>query len=43
VEKTALDNVSVDSDSHDLKVHFESDDQRFQALMKSDIFKMVSR
>ncbi|HUK88457.1 MAG TPA: hypothetical protein VLT85_12395 [Terriglobales bacterium] len=42
VEKTALDNVSVDSDSHDLKVHFESDDQRFQALMKSDIFKMVS-
>jgi hypothetical protein len=43
VERAALDNLSVDSDSHDLKVHFQSDDQRFQALMKSEIFKAVSR
>ncbi|HYX70393.1 MAG TPA: hypothetical protein VE825_14755 [Terriglobales bacterium] len=42
-EKAALENLTVDSDSHDLKVHFQSDDQRFQALMKSDIFKVVSR
>lgn len=43
IERAALDNLSVDSDSHDLKVHFQSDDQRFQALMKSEIFKAVSR
>lgn len=42
-EKAALENVSVDSDSHDLKLHFQSDDQRFQALMKLEIFKMVAR
>lgn len=43
VEKTALDNVSVDSDSSRLKVRFEVDDNRFQSLLNSDLFAAVSR
>lgn len=43
VEKAALENLTVDSDSRDLKLHFQSDDQRFQALMRSEIFKAVAR
>ena len=41
-ERAALENLSVDSDSHDLKVHFQSDDQRFLALMKTEFFNVVS-
>jgi hypothetical protein len=41
-EKTALENTTVDN-SHDLvTMHFKSDDQRFQALLKSDLFAAVS-
>jgi len=42
-EKLALDSMTVDS-SHDvLQMHFATDDQRFQALLKSDLFAAVSR
>jgi hypothetical protein len=42
-EKLALDNTSVDN-SHDmLQMHFKSDDQRFTALLKSDLFAAVSK
>lgn len=41
-EKTALDATTVDSDSANLLVHFKTDDQKFQALMKSPLFAAVS-
>jgi hypothetical protein len=41
-EKLALESLTVDS-SHDLlKMHFKTDDQRFQALLKSELFASVS-
>ncbi len=43
VEKTALDSVSVDSDSSDLKLNFKSDEKKFQALVQSDLFAQVIR
>ncbi len=42
-EKIALDSMSVDSDSSNLRVHFRTDDQRFQSLLQSDLFAAVSR
>ncbi len=42
VEKTAIDSTTVDSDSANLQVHFKSDDQKFQALMRSPLFAAVS-
>lgn len=41
-EKTALDATSVDSDSATLQLHFKTDDQKFQALMRSPLFAAVS-
>jgi len=42
-EKLALDNTTVDN-SHDmLQMHFKTDDQRFSALLKSDLFAAVSK
>ena len=42
-EKMALENTTVDN-SHDmLQMHFKSDDQRFQTLLKSDLFAAVSK
>ena len=42
-EKMALENTTVDN-SHDmLQMHFQSDDQRFQALLKSDLFAAVAK
>jgi hypothetical protein len=41
-EKTAIDATTVDSDSANLQLHFKSDDQKFQALMKSPLFAAVS-
>ena len=42
-EKLALDNTTVDN-SHDmLQMHFKTDDQRFTALLKSDLFAAVSK
>ncbi len=42
IEKTAIDATTVDSDSANLKVHFKSDDQKFQSLMHSELFAAVS-
>jgi len=41
-EKSAMDNMVVDSDSGRLVVKFKADDSKFQALMKSDLFQAVS-
>ncbi len=42
-EKTALESVTVDSDSSDLQLHFKTDDKKFQTLMHSELFAAVSR
>jgi hypothetical protein len=42
-EKLALEKTSVDSSDNLVQMHFETDDLRFQALMKSDLFAAVSR
>jgi hypothetical protein len=43
VEKVALENVSVNSDSQNLQFHFKTDDKQFQSLIHSDLFAAVSR
>jgi hypothetical protein len=42
-EKSAMDDMAINSDSSRLTVKFKADDSKFQALMKSDLFQMVSR
>jgi hypothetical protein len=42
-EKMALENTTVDNANDMLLMHFKSDDQRFQALLKSDLFAAVSK
>jgi hypothetical protein len=37
-EKAALENTTVDNSQDMIQMHFKSDDERFQALMKSDLF-----
>jgi len=41
-EKVALDSMTVDNERDLLKMNFKTDDQRFQALLKSDLFASVS-
>jgi len=41
-EKLALDSMSVDNDSSAVKLHFKTDDNRFQSLLHSDLFASVS-
>lgn len=41
-EQYALENTTVESDSSNLKVHFKSDDKRFQSLLQSELFAAVS-
>jgi hypothetical protein len=43
IEKTAIDAMTVDSDSSKLQLHFKSDDKQFQSLMHSELFATVSR
>jgi hypothetical protein len=43
IEKVALENVSVNSDSSSLQMHFKADDKQFQSLMHSDLFAAVSK
>ena len=43
VEKAALENVSVNSDSSNLQMHFKADDKQFQSLLHSDLFAAVSK
>lgn len=42
-EKLALDNVTVNSDSSNLQMHFKADDKQFQGLMHSPLFAAVSK
>jgi hypothetical protein len=42
-EKLALENTTVDSSNDIVSMHFKTDDQRFQALMKTDLFAAVSK
>jgi hypothetical protein len=42
-EKLALENTTVDSSNDLVQMHFRTDDQRFQALLKSDLFAAVSK
>ena len=43
VEKAALENVTVDSSSSNLQMHFKADDKQFQSLMHSELFAAVSK
>jgi hypothetical protein len=42
-EKLALENMTVNSDSSNLQMHFKADDKQFQGLMHSDLFAAVSK
>lgn len=42
VEKAALDDVTVDSDSNVLQMHFKSDNAGFRSLLNSQLFAAVS-
>jgi hypothetical protein len=42
-EKAFLESMDVDSDSGVLKMHFKADDQRFEALLHSDLFNAAVR
>jgi hypothetical protein len=42
-EKLAMENTTVDNSNDLVQMHFKTDDQRFQALLKSDLFAAVSR
>jgi hypothetical protein len=43
VEKMALENMTVNSDSSNLQMHFRADDKQFQSLLHSDLFAAVSK
>jgi hypothetical protein len=43
VEKMALENVTVNSDSSNLQMHFKADDKQFQGLLHSPLFAAVSK
>jgi hypothetical protein len=40
-DKLALENMSVDSDSDRLQLHFRVDERNFQSLLRSDLFAAV--
>jgi hypothetical protein len=42
-EKMAMEDLTVGSDGDKVKVHFQSDEKRFQALLKSELFAAVSK
>jgi hypothetical protein len=43
VEKAALEDVTVNSDSSKLQLHFKTDDKQFQSLLHTSLFAAVSR
>jgi hypothetical protein len=43
IEKNAINDMTVDSDSNSLRIRYESNDSQFQALLHSDLFAAVSR
>lgn len=42
-EKMAMEGTTVDSSNDMVQMHFKSNDQQFQSLLKSDLFAAVSR
>ncbi|MGA3211610.1 MAG: hypothetical protein ABSD20_09895 [Terriglobales bacterium] len=42
VDKLALDNLTVDSDAAQLRIHFKTKDNDFQTLLHSDLFTAVA-
>src|SRR5438270_3097348 len=42
-EKMALESVNVKSESKDLLVQFRSDDNKFESLLKSDLFAAIAK
>ena len=42
-EKVALENMTVDSNSKDLTLKFESDDKKFISLVNSDLFAAIAK
>jgi hypothetical protein len=42
-EKLAMQSTTVDSSNDIVQMHFKSNDQQFQALLKSDLFAAVSK
>jgi hypothetical protein len=43
IEKAALEEVTVNSDSSDLQMHFKAEDKQFQSLIHSELFAAVSK
>ncbi|MGA9040759.1 MAG: hypothetical protein WB421_09510 [Terriglobales bacterium] len=43
IEKAALEEVTVNSDSSVLQMHFKAEDKQFQSLIHSDLFAAVSK
>jgi len=43
IEKTAIEDTSVDSDASRLVVHFKADDKSFQTLLEAPMFAAVTR
>jgi hypothetical protein len=41
-EKMAMDDVTVDSDSSNVRIRFKSNDQQFQSFMHSELFAAVT-
>lgn len=42
-EKSALDGVTIDSDSGRLQIKFKADDRKFQSLIQTDLFASVTK
>jgi hypothetical protein len=42
-EKSAMDDMNVDSDNGSLIVKFKAEDSKFQSLLKSDLFQAVAK
>ena len=42
-EKLALDNMKIRSEGNNLKMGFKTDENKFQALLNSDLFKAISK
>jgi hypothetical protein len=43
IEKSALENVTVSSDSSNLTLKFKTDEKKFESLVQSDLFASVAR
>ncbi len=43
IEKNAINDMTVDSDSNSLRIHYKSDDSEFVQLLSSNLFTTVSR